>query len=169
MFSDVELIRIENTTIDIVDYLKLPTFYSLTLEEQQRQWRLIKEHPVVSAHRQFGFDFNIIEPVKVVSIKVNQRKWLYNRVKEVHYKQRNFAIDNPILQQLRMSVAEHDLDKVVEADYKAWTRHNILESDDILDFEILLDDSIYEWCQQRNLKVNKEHLEVIRQDYTKYQ
>ena len=169
MFSGVNLKRVNDTTVTIANLLKLPNFYSLAQEEKNVEWQKIAQYPVVSAHRQFGFDFNTIEKVSVISVKINQRQWLYNRVKQIHYKQKNFAIGNPILQQLRLSLPETHLDKIIETDYNSWTKNNVLMSDDILDFEMLLDDSIYDWCRHRNLDINEEHLKIIRSDTKKYQ
>jgi hypothetical protein len=167
MFSDGELVRNQNITIGNTDTLKLPNFYSLTQDNKINEWKKIASYPAISCHRQCGFDFNTIEKVSVISIKVNQRQWLYNRVKHVHWSQHD--IGNPLIKQLYSIVPEKDQDKIIEADYQSWIKKNILDSDDILDFEILLNDSIYEWCERRQLKVNLDYLKVIREELIRYQ
>ena len=61
------------------------------------------------------------------------------------------------------------MDTLIDADYQSWANANILESDDILPFEFLLDDSINEWAQHRQLKINEECLTIIRNNVATYQ
>jgi hypothetical protein len=169
MFAGVELQRSNNVTTTSGSFLKLPEFYSLSHPDKITWWNRINHHTVISCHRQFGFDYNTIEPVTVISVKISNRDWLYKRVKAIHWKQNEADIGNPMLKKIKERLSESELDTLIEADYRSWANANILESDDILPFEFLLDDSITEWAQQRQLKINKEFLTIIRNEVATYQ
>lgn len=169
MFCNFKLQRKNSVAINPIALLKLQNFYSLSLEEKKQQWPSIKQYPVVACHRQKEFDFNQIEPVKVISIKINQREWLYNRVKAVQWKYYGQDVGDPILKQLKTRLSDKDQNLIIEKDYQMWAQSNILPSDEILDFEMLLDNSIIDWCNQRQLNVDPNILEIIRQDILKYQ
>jgi len=169
MFAGVELQRNNNVTTTSGSFLKLPEFYSLSPQDKLTWWKKINHYAVVSCHRQFGFDYNTIEPVTVISIKISDRTWLYNRIKAIHWQQNNFDIGNPVLKKIKERLTDSELDTLIDADYQSWANANILESDDILPFEFLLDDSINEWAQHRQLKINEECLTIIRNNVATYQ
>lgn len=169
MFAGVELQRNNNVTTTSGGFLKLPEFYSLAPQDKITWWNRINHHAVVSCHRQFGFDYNTIEPVTVISVSISDRAWFYKRVKAVHWKQNEFDIGNPILKKIKERLTDSELDKLIEADYQSWARANILASDDILSFESLLDGSINQWAQERQLTINEEYLSVIRNEIAVYQ
>jgi hypothetical protein len=101
MFAGVELQRNNNVTTTSGSFLKLPEFYSLSPQDKLTWWKKINHYAVVSCHRQFGFDYNTIEPVTVISIKISDRTWLYNRIKAIHWQQNNFDIGNPVLKKIK--------------------------------------------------------------------
>jgi hypothetical protein len=169
MFAGVELQRSNNVTTTSGSFLKLPEFYSLSQQDKITWWNRVNHHAVVSCHRQFGFDYNTIEPVTVISVKISDRAWLYNRVKAVHWQQNNFDIGHPVLKKIKERLTDSELDKLIEADYQSWANANVLESDDILPFEFLLDGSINEWAQSRQLNINEECLTIIRNEVATYQ
>jgi hypothetical protein len=169
MFAGVELQRSNNVTTTSGGFLKLPEFYSLSQQDKITWWNRVNHHAVVSCHRQFGFDYNTIEPVTVISVKISDRTWLYKRIKDIHWKQNKYDIGNPMLKKIKERLSESELDALIEADYRSWVNANILESDDILPFEFLLDGSITEWAESRQLKINKECLTVICNQVAAYQ
>jgi hypothetical protein len=61
------------------------------------------------------------------------------------------------------------LNDLIESDYQSWAKTNILDSDDILPFESLLDGSISAWANQRQLTINEEYLNIIRNEVITYQ
>jgi hypothetical protein len=169
MFAGCELQRNNNVTQTSGGFLKLPEFYSLSQEDKLVQWKRINNYQVVSCHRQFGFDFNTIEPVTVISVQVNDRNWLYNRVKEIQWKQNDYDLGNLMLKKIKERLLESELNKLVESDYQSWAKTNVLTSDDILPFESILDGSINEWANKRQLTINDEYLDLIRNEVTLYQ
>jgi hypothetical protein len=169
MFAGVGLQRKNNVTVSPDSLLKLPGFYSLSQQDKIVQWNKIKHQLVLGCHRQYGFDYNTIEPVTVISVKISDREWLYNRVKDIHWKQNKADIGNPILKKIKEQVSDSEVHKLIEADYQSWSNANILDSDDILPFESLLDGSIDEWAQHRQLKINKEYLTIICNEVATYQ
>ena len=169
MFTNGELQRNNNITTISGGFLKLPEFYSLSHKDKLQWWKRINGYDVVSCHRQFGFDYNTIEPVSVISIQIADRGWLYKRVKEIHWKQNNYDIGNSMLKQIKERLSESQLNDLVESEYQSWVKTNVLDSDDILPFESLLDGSIDSWAKQRQLTVNEEHLRIIRNEVAAYQ
>lgn len=169
MFAGTGLQRNNNITLTSGGFLKLPEFYSLCHKDKLTWWKHINKHDVVSCHRQFGFDYNTIEPVTVISIQIADRSWLYKRVKEIHWKQNNYDIGNPILKKFKHRLSETELNTLIESDYQSWSKTNVLESDDILPFESILDGSICKWANQRQLNVNEECLDLIRNEVNFYQ
>jgi len=168
MFAGIELKRNNNVTQTPVNFLKLTEFYSLSHDDKLTWWKRIN-HSVVSCHRQFGFDYNTIEPVTVISVQLADRGWLYKRIKEIHWKQHNYDIGNPMLKQLKERLSEVQLNDLIESDYQSWAKTNVLDSDDILPFESLLDGSISAWANQRQLTINEEYLNIIRNEVISYQ
>lgn len=168
MFSGKPLLRENNITKNSVSLLKLPEFYSLPLDQKRVQWEKIQNCSVVSCHRQNGFDFNIIEPTPVISLQVNDRTWLHNRVKKIHLQQSGYEFGNSFLRSIKKNLPKEYIDLMIESDYKTWATANILPSDDILDFELLLDDSIHAWCDSRGLTVDPVPLSLIREEVDKY-
>ena len=168
MFAGVELTRNNNVTQNSIDFLKLMEFYSLSYDDKLKWWKRIN-HAVVSCHRQLGFDYNTIEPVTVISIQIADRSWLYKRIKEIHWKQNNYNIGNPMLKQLKEKLSEAHLNDLIESDYQSWAKTNILDSDDILPFQSILDGSITAWAEQRQLTINEEYLDIIRNEVITYQ
>ena len=169
MFAGVGLQRNNNVTRNPVSVLKLPGFYSLSHENKMLEWNKIKHHSVLSCHRQHGFDYNTIEPVSVISVTIADRDWFYQRIKKIHWEQNLAQVENPILKQIKERLSEKDLDRLIESDYRSWSRANILESDDILPFESLLDGSITAWARERQLTLDPEYLEIIRNEVATYQ
>lgn len=170
MFSGINPTRFDaGITKDIVSDLKLTEFYSKSHQEKVEQWTTLSTNPVITCHRQGGFDFNTIEPVCVISIKVNDRKWLYNRVVKKHWNHSNYNLGNKNLKKIKDQLSEQQWPALIESDYQQWERANVLDSDLILDFEWILDDRILNWCADQKLEVNQEILDIIRQDIKNYQ
>jgi len=169
MFAGKNPQRSNNVTKNPGGFLKLPEFYSLSQQDKLSCWQQINHHAVVSCHRQFGFDYNTIEPVTVISVKISNRAWLYERIKAIHWTQNQFDIGNPILKKIKKQLSETELDKLIEADYQIWSKANILESDDILPFEFLLNGSVNDWAHKRQLKINTKCLSVICNEVAGYQ
>jgi hypothetical protein len=147
--------------------LKFPEFYSLSLENKISLWKKFSFKFITCCHRQNGFDFNAIEPVQVISICVSDRTWLHNRVMKLQWN--NFEIKNPVLKQIRKQLSQSDYYKIVEAEYVMWSKKNILESDLILDFELIKTGEIANWCKQHNLGYNNDIIKLINNDLKKYQ
>lgn len=168
MFANVELQRNKNVTRTSVNFLKLTEFYSLSQKDKAEWWKRIDQN-VLSCHRQHGFDYNTIKPVTVISVEVINRSWLCNRVKEIHWKQNNYDIGNPILKKIKERLSDAELNKLIDSDYQSWAQTNILASDDILPFESILDGSFSKWAEQRQLVINEEYLNIIRKEVADYQ
>ena len=169
MFLGTTPDRDNGITKDIISDLKFSEFYLKPLEDKKHHWNKLAEHAMISCHRQFGFDFNIINPVTVVSIKINNRQWLYNRVIKTHWEQSNYDLVSTNLKKIKDQLPDEHLPKLIEADYRQWERANILNTDIVLDFEWILDDRIVKWCNDQNLAVSQDALNIIRQDIKNYQ
>jgi hypothetical protein len=146
---------------------KFPEFYSLSLEDKISFWQQFPFNFITCCHRQNGFNFNAIEPVQVISIRVNDRTWLHNRVMKLQWN--NFEIKNPVLEQIRTQLSQENHYKIVEAEYIKWSKQNILESDLVLDFEIIKTDKLVDWCKQHNLGYSQDTVNLIKNDLKKYQ
>ena len=114
MFSKVSPKRLDGITQNNVGDLKLPEFYSKSTQDKIDQWKELSVHHILSCHRQFGFDFNTIEPVTVVSIKINNRQWLYNRVIKKHWKQLNYNVGNSNLKKIKNKLPRKYWPKFIE-------------------------------------------------------
>jgi hypothetical protein len=145
---------------------KFPDFYSLSLEDKIACWNKFKFNPITSCHRQAGFDFNDIEPVKVLSIRVNDRTWLHNRVIKLHWN--TFDLGNPTLDQIRSQLPVKEHPKIVEVEYVKWDKQNILSSDLVLDFELINTDALEKWCKDNRLGYNQSTVDLIRHDLKDY-
>jgi hypothetical protein len=169
MFLGVTPKRQNGITQDIVGDLKRPEFYLKSRQDKIDHWHKLTAYTMLSCHRQFGFDFNTIEPVIVVSIKINNRQWLYNRVIKKHWEDLNYDIGNETLKKIKNQLPDKHWSALIESDYRQWERSNILDTDIILDFDWILDDRIIKWCKDQNLSVSQEALDIIRQDIKNYQ
>jgi hypothetical protein len=169
MFLGATPARDNGITKDIISDLKFSEFYLKSLEDKKHHWNKLAAHAMISCHRQFGFDFNTINPVTVISIKINDQQWLYNRVIKTHWEQLNYDLVSTNLKKIKDQLPDQHLPKLIEADYRQWERANILNTDIVLDFECVLDDRIVKWCNDQNLAVNQETLDIIRQDIKNYQ
>lgn len=169
MFAGVGIQRKNNVTVSPDSLLKQPGFYTLSQQDKIIEWNKIKHHSVLGCHRQSGFDYNTIEPVSVISVTIADRDWFYQRIKKIHWEQNLAQPENPILKRIKERLTENELDQLIESDYRSWSRANILESDDILPFESLLDGSVVAWARQRQLTIDPEYLEIIRDEVATYQ
>lgn len=146
---------------------KIPEFYSLSLEDKISVWNNFTFKPITCCHRQEGFDFNQIQPSRVISIQVNDRQWLYNRVMKLQWA--NYKIHNSSLEEIRKKLPDDEHYKIVEADYLKWSKQNILASDLILDFEMIQSDKLADWCTENNLGYSQDTVDLIKNDLKKYQ
>ena len=169
MFLGIGPFRCNGITQDIVSDLKFPKFYSKSIQDKINQWNKLAAHTMISCHRQFGFDFNTIEPVRVISIKINDRQWLYNRVIKKHWEESNYDFVNENLKKIKDRLPVEQWPVLIESDYQQWERANILDTDIVLNFEWILDDRIVKWCTNQNLIVSQKTLDIIRQDIKHYQ
>jgi len=146
---------------------KFPTFYSMTLEEKVECWQKFSFNPVTCCHRQQGFDFNEIEPVQVISIRVNDRSWLHRRVIKLHWN--SFELNDTKLDKIRSQMPAEEHHKVVEFEYVKWAKENILSSDLVLDFELIHSDELAGWCQDHGVSYDQSVIDLIKQDLKDYQ
>jgi hypothetical protein len=107
--------------------------------------------------------------VTVISIKINDRRWLYNRVIEKHWNYLNYDLGSENLRKIKEQLPPEQWPALIESAYQQWERANILDTDIVLDFECILDDRIINWCKDQNLAVSQEVLDIIRQDIKNYQ
>jgi len=170
MFLEVNPTRFPaGITQNVVGDLKRTEFYSKSIQDKLDCWNNLSKHTVISCHRQLGFDFNNIEPVTVISIKINDRRWLYNRVIEKHWNYLNYDLGSENLRKIKEQLPPEQWPALIESAYQQWERANILDTDIVLDFECILDDRIINWCKDQNLAVSQEVLDIIRQDIKNYQ
>jgi hypothetical protein len=74
-----------------------------------------------------------------------------------------------VLEQIRTQLSQEKHYKIVEAEYIKWSKQNILESDLVLDFEIIKTVKLVEWCKQHNLGYSQDTVDLINNDLKKYQ
>jgi hypothetical protein len=170
MFSDNGHVRNTHGFIRApASELKEPDFYKLTRAAQLAHWQELQLCQVLSCHRQQGFDFNLLGPVRVVSVIVNDRKWLHCRVEKHHLGFRGLNFNQDWLRKLHNKLNNNVVHQIIEADYRKWLYANVLDTDLVINFEEMLNKEYFsKWCQLNNLQYNSTYIDDIKSDLKKY-
>jgi hypothetical protein len=149
-----------------------PEFYSANLSDKIYKDFLETKFDVVACHRQNKFNFEKLElpDVKVITIIVDDAviDLLIKRFKKIHLDFRNKSLGNKLLDDMRLARPELS-SQLIALDYKKWANENCLDSDIKLHLSWVNDlNKIESFCQQHNLKYNKNWIENIKLDMLQY-
>lgn len=149
-----------------------PDFYVKDVETQKQHWAQCQKlkFRAVPCHRQNSYDFlNFFEePIKVITIVLDEINFLAPRFKRIHLERRKKSINNSTLaQMLDLYPTKHK--EIITQDYNKWITHNMLATDIEFRFSWLRDQQkTQNFCNTHNLEFDQSWVENILQDVEQY-
>jgi hypothetical protein len=129
-------------------------FYQQSADLQKQSWNnfVNSNIQVAPCHRQYGYDFRLLDPaINVITVvQRNLDAWV-NRFLHLHVELRSKTLFDPIRQQ--MLVDRPDLaDKILSKDYQTWLTINLLDNDIIFEMDQLSNNQyVQDFCKQHGL------------------
>jgi hypothetical protein len=172
MFNGNKVLRVNGIANCSFNGFVEPDFYNKNAAEQQNFWKVCKSLSVASVpcHRQNKFNFSQVfgEPVKVITIELDQIEFLPYRFKKIHLDGRGKEIKNPMLSKL-LSVYPDRFSEIITRDYLNWIALNKTATDVTFFFSWFNSpDKVRDFCKQHDLAFDNDWLNNIQQDLHTY-